>query len=103
MTKTKKTPKRIAADIYDQYWSDVSRRPASNKDPLPDIRPLIEAALIAAAEEEREGCAKICDREAAIYAKGGSPEDIHGYPSEFREVCNSAKRIAQEIRARGRS
>jgi hypothetical protein len=47
------TPKQKAAQIYDQYWSAVSRRPASNKDLLPDIRPLIEQAIIAAEEEGR--------------------------------------------------
>jgi hypothetical protein len=56
------TPKQKAAQIYDQYWSDVSRRPASNKDPLPDIRPLIEQAIIAAVEEGR---AKGCNEERA--------------------------------------
>lgn len=42
------TPKQKAAQIYDQYWSDVHKKPVSKQDPLPDIRPLIEKALIEA-------------------------------------------------------
>jgi hypothetical protein len=96
MTKTKKTPKRIAADIYDRYWSDVSRKPVSKQDPLPDIRPLIEKAIIAAVEEEREACALICDGHENDHRS--APED-----SPVQYAASEAATLASAIRARGRS
>jgi hypothetical protein len=53
--------KQKAAQIYDEYWSDVSKKPVSKQDPLPDMRPLLEKAIIEAVEAEREECAKIAD------------------------------------------
>lgn len=35
-----------AEEIYNAYWSDVNRKNIRPSDPLPDIRPLIEKALL---------------------------------------------------------
>jgi TPP-dependent pyruvate/acetoin dehydrogenase alpha subunit len=95
------TPKQKAAQIYDQYWSDVSRRPVSNKDPLPDIRPLIEKAIIEAeeakAKAEREACAKIANDVVMAHLQGKHPSEIED--KEVLHVVLSAARIRDAIRA----
>jgi hypothetical protein len=90
------TPKQKAHQIYDQYWSAVSRRPASNKDPLPDMRPLLEKAIIEAVEEEREACALICDGHANDHRS--SPED-----SPVQYAAAEAETLAAAIRRRSGS
>jgi len=44
------TAKQRAHKVYDQYWSAVSRGPVTKHDELPDMRPLLEKAIIEAEE-----------------------------------------------------
>jgi hypothetical protein len=100
MTRTKKTPKQIAAQIYDEYWSAVSRGPVTKHDELPDMRPLLEKAIIAAVEEEREACAAIAKAVKERWEKAS--ESGIGFNKNRR---HSRSLTAEEIefRIRGRN
>lgn len=98
--------KNKAHQIYDQYWSAVSRGPVCKTDELPDIRPLLEQAIIDAVEEERDACAMIADEFAKAEAEAASmfgrnqmtvPQATHTIMSV---VCG---RIRNEIRGRSKS
>jgi hypothetical protein len=87
------TPKQKAAQIYDQYWSAVSRGPVCKTDELPDMRPLLEQAIIEAVEEEREACALICEGHAKDHRS--APED-----SPVQYAASEADTLAAAIRNR---
>ena len=98
------TPKQIANQIYDQYWSDVSRKPVSKQDPLPDIRPLIEQAIInaeeAKAKEITEECARLLDKQARGFQVliDHAPTPIRA--EDLKRVKYSIEHVAELIRAR---
>jgi hypothetical protein len=98
--------KQKAHQIYDQYWGAVSRGPVCKTDELPDMRPLLEQAIIAAIEEEREACVQISDESALAYQIAQSNEtDETPFLAVHCWHCRKAeaKAIATAIRARSKS
>lgn len=93
------TPKQKAHQIYDQYWGAVSRGPVCKTDELPDMRPLLEQAIIDAIAEEREACAKICEEYATDYR--AITERPGGSAAHY--AVSAGNKLAYKLRARGRS
>lgn len=95
------TPKQKAHQIYDQYWSAVSRGPVCKTDELPDMRPLLERAIIEAVEDEREACAKIAEDQAKFFAAEAARMSIN-FDAQLSEekAARASKGIANQIRAR---
>lgn len=100
--------KQKANQIYNLYWSAVSRGPIAAQDPIPDIRPLIEAALIeaesngekAGAEKEREACAQFLDKQAQGFQVliDHAPTPIRA--EDLKRVKHSIEVVAKQTRAR---